>query len=303
MADPLLAFLIKLPLALAVFLLIAYAGTVSKRIAGVLLTFPILNGIAIIASAAADRRRGCDLSAGDLQLRAVRAADLVSERAAAGRRAAALTPRLFARVIVWSLAVVRRCVSASRDFRAAISGAGVLLAAGAAIRDPVHACLLDEDSPARSGEPARHRDRCAHRARFIAFWATRTGAVAHRLLRSRLCVPVLGLARRARREMGRHGERAAAAGILRARDADRRRRSSIAHRTRDAAADPRHAVPRARAGDPVQLDVLAPARHVRFARTRSSRATCLLFACGPPRLPRWCCWFRASRRISTGGRS
>src|SRR6266699_3850165 len=50
MDDPLLAFLVKLPLALAVFLVIAYAGTASKRIAGVLFTFPILNGIAIIAS-------------------------------------------------------------------------------------------------------------------------------------------------------------------------------------------------------------------------------------------------------------
>jgi hypothetical protein len=49
MADPLSAFLIKLPLATLVFLLVAYAGTVSKRVAGVLLTFPILNGIAVIA--------------------------------------------------------------------------------------------------------------------------------------------------------------------------------------------------------------------------------------------------------------
>src|ERR1043165_10177395 len=50
MTSPLLAFLIKLPLAILVFLLVAYAGTVSKRVAGVLFTFPILNGIAIIAS-------------------------------------------------------------------------------------------------------------------------------------------------------------------------------------------------------------------------------------------------------------
>jgi hypothetical protein len=50
MTSPLIAFLIKLPLALLVFLLVAYAGTVSKRVAGVLFTFPILNGIAIIAS-------------------------------------------------------------------------------------------------------------------------------------------------------------------------------------------------------------------------------------------------------------
>src|SRR5882757_1207144 len=50
MHDPLLAFAVKLPLALAVFVVIAYAGTASKRIAGVLFTFPILNGIAIIAS-------------------------------------------------------------------------------------------------------------------------------------------------------------------------------------------------------------------------------------------------------------
>src|ERR1043165_2284118 len=50
MTPPLLAFALKLPLALLVFLVIAYAGTIDKRIAGVLFTFPILNGIAIIAS-------------------------------------------------------------------------------------------------------------------------------------------------------------------------------------------------------------------------------------------------------------
>jgi len=48
--DVLLAFATKLPLALLVFLVIAYAGTVNKRIAGVLFTFPILNGIAIVTS-------------------------------------------------------------------------------------------------------------------------------------------------------------------------------------------------------------------------------------------------------------
>ena len=47
-SDP--ALLSKLPLALLVFLVIAYAGTVNKRIAGVLFTFPILNGVAIVAS-------------------------------------------------------------------------------------------------------------------------------------------------------------------------------------------------------------------------------------------------------------
>src|SRR6185312_606031 len=52
MTSPLLAFALKLPLALAVFLIIAYAGTADRRIAGVLFTFPILNGVAIIASAA-----------------------------------------------------------------------------------------------------------------------------------------------------------------------------------------------------------------------------------------------------------
>src|SRR5689334_1916988 len=51
MDQPLLAFAIKLPLALAVFLLIASAGTINKRIAGVLFTFPVLNGVAIIAAA------------------------------------------------------------------------------------------------------------------------------------------------------------------------------------------------------------------------------------------------------------
>src|SRR3954463_12012086 len=50
MSSPLLAFALKLPLALLVFLVIAYAGMIDRRIAGVLFTFPILNGIAIIAS-------------------------------------------------------------------------------------------------------------------------------------------------------------------------------------------------------------------------------------------------------------
>src|SRR5947199_530122 len=50
MTSPLLAFALKLPLALLVFLVIAYAGTIDRRIAGVLFTFPILNGIASIAS-------------------------------------------------------------------------------------------------------------------------------------------------------------------------------------------------------------------------------------------------------------
>src|ERR1043165_7653419 len=52
MSSLILAFALKLPLALAVFLVIAYAGTIDRRIAGVLFTFPILNGVAIIASAA-----------------------------------------------------------------------------------------------------------------------------------------------------------------------------------------------------------------------------------------------------------
>ena len=50
MTSPLLAFALKLPLALLVFLVIAYAGTIDRRIAGVLFTFPILNGVAIVAS-------------------------------------------------------------------------------------------------------------------------------------------------------------------------------------------------------------------------------------------------------------
>ena len=124
MTDPLLAFVLKLPLALAVFLLIAYAGTTDRRIAGVLFTFPILNGVAIIASRGAGRGGGCDLSAGDLQLRAVRARDLVSAHAAAGRRVAAQR-KLFARVAVWSLAWFAGAWLLT-DFRAAIPGAGVL---------------------------------------------------------------------------------------------------------------------------------------------------------------------------------
>ena len=43
--------LVKLALGLAAFTLIGYIGTRDKRVTGILLTFPILNGIAILTAA------------------------------------------------------------------------------------------------------------------------------------------------------------------------------------------------------------------------------------------------------------
>ncbi len=98
MNDVLLAFAVKLPLALAVFLLVAYAGTINQRISGRPLHLPDPQRRRHHREPRPDRGGGCDLSAGDLQLRSVRRRDVVPARAAAGRRGAAahggaLSPR------------------------------------------------------------------------------------------------------------------------------------------------------------------------------------------------------------------
>jgi hypothetical protein len=125
MTATLLAFLIKLPLALLVFLLIAYAGTVSRRIAGVLLTFPILNGIAIIASpqpvVVADAIYPLVIFNCALFAFVITFPDALPPVRALPR-----TPRLFARVTAWSI-VWGAGAYLLTDFRASIPGAGVLL--------------------------------------------------------------------------------------------------------------------------------------------------------------------------------
>ena len=166
MPSPLLAFLIKLPLALAVFLLIAYAGTANRRIAGVLFTFPILNGIAIIASdepvVVADAIYplvifNCVLFAFTISFpRALPPVDGLPRWG-----------RLVARIAAWSLAWLAGALVITH-FRAQIFGGGVLLA-GAAIFALAFLSLcwsrVDDKAPASIG----------HVARFVSFWATTTG--------------------------------------------------------------------------------------------------------------------------------
>ncbi len=148
MTATLLAFLLKLPLALLVFLLIAYAGTVSRRIAGVLLTFPILNGIAIIASpqpvVVADAIYPLVIFNCVLFALVITFPDALPPVRALPR-----TLRLFARVTAWSIVWVAGAYLLT-DFRAAIPGAGTLLAGSAVFAILFCACLLDDSRSCRS---------------------------------------------------------------------------------------------------------------------------------------------------------
>ena len=224
MSDPLLAFALKLPLALLVFLVIAYAGTTDRRIAGVLFTFPILNGVAIIASpqpiVVADAIYplvifNCALFA--LVISFPQALPPVGP-----------LPRgvkLVARVAVWSLVWLAGAYLVT-DFRAAIPGALVLFVASLIFAILFMLAFLDVDGLARM-ERSAMRGRSRISLRFIratdfafALLGKQHRPHAYRLLRARLCVPVLRRTCRARREMGRHGKRAAAPRLLRARRAD-----------------------------------------------------------------------------------
>jgi len=167
LAFPFLAFLIKLPLALAVFLVIAYAGTASKRIAGVLFTFPILNGIAIIASA--DPVRVADAIYPLVIFNCVLFAALLTfPNALPPLGAMPRWSKLFVRILAWTLAWLAGAVIVT-DSRDAIFGAGILLAGAAAF-----ACvfMLSCWSTGADSTPAPRN----HTTRFIAFWATTTGA-------------------------------------------------------------------------------------------------------------------------------
>jgi hypothetical protein len=171
MIAALLAFLTKLPLALLVFLLIAYAGTVSKRIAGVLLTFPILNGIAIVASpqpvVVADAIYPLVI------FNCVLFALVISFPSALPPvRALPRTLRLFARVTAWSIVWAAGAYLLT-DFRAAIPGAGVLLASSAVLMILFIAFCWSRGVPAERAGPM---DRAPHWRRFIAFWGNRIGA-------------------------------------------------------------------------------------------------------------------------------
>src|SRR5262249_30509228 len=128
--TPLAAFAVKLPLALLVFLLIAYAGTASRRIAGVLFTFPILNGIAIIASD--EPVVVADAIYPLVIFNCVLFAALIScPRILPPVGTLSRSGRLLARILVWGVAWLAGA-AAITEFRAAIPGGGILFA-GAAV--------------------------------------------------------------------------------------------------------------------------------------------------------------------------
>jgi hypothetical protein len=167
MNDVVAALLIKLPLALLVFLLVAYAGTISQRIAGVLFTFPILNGVAIIASpdpiAVADAIYplvifNCGLFAAVISFPRV----LPPVGGALPRTAA-----LFLRVIAWSAAWLAGAFLLTL-FHTSLPGGAILLA-GAAVF--AVAFMLTCWTPhIATPDPASRLG-----AGFVAFWASRTG--------------------------------------------------------------------------------------------------------------------------------
>jgi len=167
MTDPLIAFLIKLPLALAVFLLIAYAGTVSKRVAGVLFTFPILNGIAIIASD--DPVTVADAIYPLVIFNCVLFAALISfPRTLPPVGMLPRWGRLFTRVIVWTFAWLAGALVLTHH-RSAIPGGGTLLAGATVFAIAFMALAWSRGAPADTPSTNNHVQR------FVAFWCTDAG--------------------------------------------------------------------------------------------------------------------------------
>ena len=167
MHDPLLALLIKLPLALFVFLLIAYAGTVSRRIAGVLFTFPILNGIAIIAGA--DPIAIADAIYPLVIFNCVLFAIIISFPQSLPPIGNALPrwSRLLARVAIWSAAWFAGAYAIT-DFRHALPGAATLLTGSALF---ALAFMLLCWTPQAAAPNGTRR----HWTAFTAFWANERG--------------------------------------------------------------------------------------------------------------------------------
>ena len=170
MTAPLLAFALKLPLALLVFLVIAYAGTTDRRIAGVLFTFPILNGVAIIASPApvvvADAIYPLVIFNCVLFALVISFPQALPPVGALPRGA-----KLFVRVATWSLVWLAGAFLIT-DFRAAIPGAMVLF-----IASLIFAILFMLSFWTKQSAAARQTNRLStHWSRFTSFWANSTGA-------------------------------------------------------------------------------------------------------------------------------
>jgi hypothetical protein len=171
MSDPLLAFALKLPLALLVFLVIAYAGTTDRRIAGVLFTFPILNGVAIIASpqpiVVADAIYPLVIFNCVLFGLVISFPQALPPVGPLPRGA-----KLVARVAAWSLAWLAGAYLIT-DFRAAIPGAAVLFVAAAAFA--ILFMLLFWTKAPQAAEAPRAAAVSAHWSRFTSFWVNSTG--------------------------------------------------------------------------------------------------------------------------------
>jgi hypothetical protein len=175
MTSALLAFLIKLPLALFVFLLIAYAGIVNRRVAGVLFTFPILNGVAIIASH--DPVTVADAIYPLVIFNCVLFALLISfPRVLPPVSALPRATRLLARVATWAIVWFAGAYWLT-DFRGAISGAGVLFA-GSAIFAILFMAVFWTRTPQLNTNGGAGRVNLAghHWSGFRTFWLNRTGA-------------------------------------------------------------------------------------------------------------------------------
>jgi hypothetical protein len=168
MDDTLTVFLLKLPLALAVFLVVAYAGTISQRIAGVLFTFPILNGVAIIASP--DPVTVANAIYPLVIFNCILFAAIISFPQTLPPIGTTLprTAALFARVIAWSIAWFAGAFVLTL-FHDALPGGAVLLAGAAAFALLfMLTCWTRPD--ARADAAPRHRG-----IGFVPFWANRTG--------------------------------------------------------------------------------------------------------------------------------
>ena len=179
MTDPLLAFALKLPLALLVFLVIAYAGTTDRRIAGVLFTFPILNGVAIIASpqpvVVADAIYPLVIFNCVLFALVISFPGILPPVGHLPRGA-----KLFARVALWSLAWFAGAWLIT-DFRAAIPGALVLFVVAAIVAIVFIVTCWTKPDVARMERSAMREQRFRISLRFIwatdftSFWANTTG--------------------------------------------------------------------------------------------------------------------------------
>jgi hypothetical protein len=173
MDGALLAFALKLPLAIAVFLLIAYAGTTDRRIAGVLFTFPILNGVAIIASAepivVADAIYPLVIFNCVLFAFAISFPQALPPAGTLPRNA-----KLFARVATWSLVWFAGAFLLT-DFRAAIPGAGVLFVGALIVAILFVLSFWTKDLRTTGAQERAGTGLSDHWSRFQSFWANATG--------------------------------------------------------------------------------------------------------------------------------